>query len=159
MLKQEVRERLREIGDLETEAVETLEQQVDRYGQLQMELDAIDEKIQKRTRALQAEASRKREAMAALADSIIEEGAANVPASQGTKVLGEAFAATIGKKRRKSTITNMKRVAEIVGFDRFFELCSFSVQNAKDYLTPPERKECLEEIEDGPRTFKVQPRA
>lgn len=133
----------------------TTEEKVDRYGALQAEVAALGEKAEKRVQAIYGTIAEKQTEMADLAKEIEAAVEAGV---QKSTVVGRFFVATVGKPAMKRTIKNMKRVAELVGLDQFFELCTFPLGSVDDYLNPHQREEVLDVNHDGNRSFKVAPR-
>lgn len=139
----------------------TLEERIDRYGQLQEEVEKLNAKAEEKVKDIYAEIVEKQNAMSDLRKQIEDEATTDLANESKTTVVGKFFAATIGACRSSRKVKNMRRVFELVEAAKegaFFELCSFPLRNVDDYLTKPQRAEVLDESQDGPRSFKVEAR-
>jgi hypothetical protein len=141
------------------EAPQTIEEKVDRHGDISAEIEKLEAQIENaRVKDLREQIAVKSKAQAALREDILKEATAHLGDKSATEVHGARFFAKIGKCAMKRTITDMKKAAELVGLDNFFELCSFPLMKVDDYLNPKERALVIEETHDGARSFKVKTR-
>ncbi len=137
----------------------SIEEKVDRYGDLDAEVEKLEAQIENtRVKKLREEVAVCHKAQATLREEILKEATANLGDQNDTKVQGARFFAQVGKCSMRRAITDMKKAAELVGFDNFFELCTFPLGRVDDYLNPKERELVLKVDHDGARSFKVKPR-
>lgn len=137
----------------------TLEEKVDRHGDLGAKIEKLEAQIENaRVKALREQISELANAQAALKEDILKEATANLGSQNETEVHGARFFVKVGKCAMRRSITDMKKAAELVGFDNFFELCTFPLGKVDDYLNPKERTLVLKVNHDGARSFKVKAR-
>ena len=137
----------------------SLEENIDRHGDISAEIEKLEAQIENaRVTALRNKIAELGKAQAALKEDILKEATAHLGDKSATEVHGARFFVKIGKCAMKRTITDMKRAAELVGFDNFFELCTFPLMKVDDYLNPKERELVLKETHDGARSFKIKVR-
>lgn len=140
------------------EAPTTIEERIDAYGLLLEEVHELRAKIDKRTKVLRGEIDTKQVRMSQLEEEIRKEATIDLSDENGTEVVGRFYFVKIGKAAMSRTINNMKQVAEMVGFDEFFKLCTFPLGQIDNYLTPPQREEVLDVEHGGKRSFKITAR-
>lgn len=137
----------------------TLEEKVDRHGDLGAKIDKLEAQIENaRVKALRERISELAGAQATLKEDILKEATVNLGNESKTEVHGARWKVEIGKCKMARAITNMKKLAELVGLDNYFELATFPLAKVDDYLNPKEREQVLDVSHDGARSFKVKAR-
>ncbi len=138
----------------------TIEERIDRYGEVETEILALEEKRAKRVKAIDTEIAGKQDELLELADDIAEEAVKDLAPASGAEVVAKLFYLVLGKCKKQRKITDMKKLADLVGLDNFFNLCGFPLGHVDDYLNPEERKQVIEEglLDDSSRRFQIKPR-
>ena len=138
---------------------QTMEERIDRFGDLNAEVEKLEGQIENaRVKALREKISTLRSEQATIREEIMKVATADLDEEGAFESYGRRFFVKVGKCQLRRTITSMKRLAELVRLDNFFELATFPLAKVDDYLNPQERAEVIDSKHDGPRSFKVKPR-
>ena len=78
------------------------------------------------------------------------------PADEVVTIQGFEYVLELGKKAKNVSSIDMDRVIEILGDDKFMKLATIPVGKIRDYLSPEEQEEVLEEELSGKRTIKIE---
>ena len=72
--------------------------------------------------------------------------------------VGATFKVEVGKKGTSRKITDLAAVKKLMGAETFMKVATVTLKNIDDYLTPPEKAQCVTETRSC-RGYKVIKRA
>jgi hypothetical protein len=124
---------------------------IDEIGALQADFEARKKQI----KALEAKQKPYQDKLLEL-QALIHEDDEHDP-DDAFRELGEHYQADCGKQGTSRSIADIKGVQKLLGDQVFYEVCSVTLKNLDDYLTPAERDQVLT-YERGYRTIKISRR-
>jgi hypothetical protein len=124
---------------------------IDELGSMQADFDARKKQI----RELEAKQQPYKDKLLEL-QTLIHEHDEHDP-DDTFRELGEHYQADCGKQATSRSIADIKGVQKLMGDKVFYQVCSVTLQNIDDYLTPDQKAQVLD-AERGYRTIKISRR-
>ena len=80
----------------------------------------------------------------------------SVDASEGLELASDTYSIKVGPKAKKTKVTNLMGILEILGKENFLKIATVSIKGMKEYMDPQEIEEVSEVGHEGARRFSIQ---